>query len=140
MNTPLQIYLAPNPHRNMAIDRVIVLNRSENGEALLVLNVDALKNNPTELLKPFGSRYTGALNIWDWIALIVAFVSIVLSFIWHWWTFIPGLLLGGVLGKANQQSAADFAIEILARDKTAFDFWNGKGLVWTASAKSLVPA
>jgi hypothetical protein len=140
MGRHLQIYLAANPYRDMAIDRVIVLSKSDGGETLLVLNVDALNNNPTELLKPFGSGYAGACHIWAWIALIVSVASIVLSFIWHWWSFIPGLLLGGILGKANQQSAADFAVEILARDKTALDFWNGKGLVWTMQAKNLVPA
>jgi hypothetical protein len=133
----MKLMLCPNPNRSMAIDRVIVIGESEDKKHVRVLNVDALSRNPA-LLRSYGQSYMWATAFWNWIAAALMLGGVASSFFWRWWAFLPGLILGALVVQATRKSVADFAVEILRRDKRAYDDFNRRGLIWDAPAESLV--
>lgn len=135
----VKIMLCPNPYRNKAIDRVIVLGRSEDGQFARVLNIDAIHKDPT-ILKPFGANYSRATTLWNFVALLIFVVGVGLSFYWKWWAFIPGAIICYVFLRANRTSTGDFAVEVLANNSDAYSYFVQKGLVWEAPVQSLVEA
>ncbi|MGC2416051.1 MAG: hypothetical protein WA459_25570 [Stellaceae bacterium] len=103
-----KVMLVPNPHRSGAIDRVIVIGKSDDQQRLIVLNIGALDKSP-KLLKRFNAGYYYATRFWDTISSLVIIGGIVLSFIWHWWAFLAGMAVAVVVYRATRQSVADFA-------------------------------
>src|SRR4029453_827499 len=99
-------------HRAGAIDRVIVLGKSEDQTQLRVLNIDALAKNP-QLLKRYGSSYSYATVFWNVVSAIVLVGSIIVSFMWYWWLFIVGFVVAIVIHRSNKASVADFVQEII---------------------------
>ena len=62
--------LAPNPHRTMGIDHVIVVGKSADQQRLVVLSVDALVKNPA-LMQTYGSEYKWATVFWNLVGAIM---------------------------------------------------------------------
>jgi hypothetical protein len=134
-----KIMLAPNPHRAMLIDRVIIVGRDEDRKQVVVLSVDELDKNP-DLLRRYGSSYPAAIKFWRIVGGVIFLGMVALSFFWRWWAFIIGLIAGIMVLKANRQSTADFAMQIIADNRAAIDHFNELGLIWVASEDSVVPA
>jgi hypothetical protein len=134
----VKVMLAPNPNRSMAVDRVIIIGQAEEGRYVEVLNIDALGKDP-KLMYPYGSGYSWATAVWNYIGVLVFLGGIALSFFWHWWAFIPGVGAAVVILKATRQGTADFAAKILAENKMARDHFTERGLIWHAPVQSVVP-
>ena len=62
--------LAPNPHRSMGIDHVIVVGKSADQQRLVVLSVGALVKNPA-LTQTYGSGYKWATVFWNVVGAIM---------------------------------------------------------------------
>ena len=133
-----KVMLAPNPNRSMAIDGFIVIGESEDRQRVRVLNIDALSKDP-KIMHAYRSGYSWATAIWNSASVLVFFGSVALSFLWHWWTFILGFFVTSMIVKASRQSTADFALKILGENKIAYNDFVSLGLIWDASATSVVP-
>lgn len=131
--------LAPNPHRSMGIDHVIVVGKSADQQRLVVLSVGALVKNPA-LTQTYGSGYKWATVFWNVVGAIMFLGSIACSFLWHWWAFIAGFVLAVMILKATRRSKADFVVEILATNREARARFMEQGLIWEAPTQSVVPA
>jgi len=126
--------LTPNPNKPGSIARVIVLDTTE--DRLTVLHIDPLYDNP-ELLRRFNPGYTAAVKFWNIAAGLLVLGSIALSFFWHWWAFIPGIVVAAVVLRSNRRSVGDFASETLKHDPAAYHFFAGAGLIWTVSEERI---
>lgn len=51
-----------------------------------------------------------AYIFWHLAGNVIFISSIVLSFTWHWWMFIVGWFLSGVVDRANDKSASNFVL------------------------------
>jgi hypothetical protein len=127
--------LTPRPGGSGAIARVLIL--SEGPDGVLVLDVDALHKNPVHL-KRFNPGYTAATKFWGFISSLIVLAGVVLSFVWHWWAFLPGFALGFIIYRANAASTADFAIEAIQKNPGAIAYFTSSGLTWLAPRTSLV--
>lgn len=132
-----KVRLVPNPHRQGAIDRVIVIGRSSDPQRVIVLNIDALNKSP-QLLARFNPGYHYATKFWTLVSCLIFIGGIVLSFIWQSWAFLAALALSIALYRANQKSVADFAREALVSDPNAANYFATLGLVWEVNERSLV--
>lgn len=134
-----EVMLCPNPNRDMAVDRVVIVGRTADKQFVRVLNVGAIEKDPT-ILKPLGKGHSSAATFWNFIAIVILISSIVASFMWHWWAFLIGVVATFVLIKANQTSVVGAALEIVASDPGTIDYFTQRGLVWEARAENVVSA
>ena len=134
-----KVMLVPNPNKSGAIDRVIVIGKSEDQQRLRVLNIDALSQNP-KLLRPFNSGYYYATMFWNVVSSLILVGGIILSFLWQWWAFIAGFVIAFVVFRSNKTSVADFAEQSLREHAEAYEHFASLGLVWEVSPESLVAA
>ena len=58
-------------------------------------------------LNPKGSGTGMAMKFWNLLGFAAFVYSIVLSFIWEWWAFIPGFLIMGFVFNVNKKSNAE---------------------------------
>lgn len=73
---------------------------------LVQLGIDnsvAIQISTNRGLQPSNWAVTGALHLWNWVAVIVIGGSIYLSFTSAWWWFIPGIILSGIIVKSNKK-------------------------------------
>ena len=131
--------LAPNPHRSMGIDHVIVVGKSADQQRLVVLSVDALVKNPA-LMQTYGSGYKWATVFWNLVGAIMFLGGFALSLLWHCWAFIAGFVLAVMILKATRRSKADFVVAMLATNREARAHFVEQGLIWEAPTQSVVPA
>jgi hypothetical protein len=108
--------MVPNPCRNGAISRVLILSEQD-GQALC-LDPAPFDRKP-ELLRAYNPGYVFALKFWRWISALVVVAGIAGSFLWHWWVFIPGLLLSTFIHQMNSKSAGQFAAEAFRQHESA---------------------
>jgi hypothetical protein len=132
-----KVMLCPNPNRSMAIDRVIVIAESDDKQRVRVLNVDALSKNP-KLMLPFASGYALAATFWTYAGLLVVVAGVALSFLWHWWAFMPGFLLAMLVLKTTKQNTAEVA-QMLVQNDVARAHFAQLGLIWETSSKGIMP-
>ncbi len=73
------------------------------GKLNLGMDIDiAAKILDTPGLGPTTTTANAAGHFWNWIALGALVYSVYLSFTWHWWAFIPGLIVTRVIRGANK--------------------------------------
>ena len=131
-----KVKLAPNPNRSMAIDRVVIIGRSSDGGFVDVLSIDGLQSD--EYAKRQFSRYFMKNANWNLVALFIIIIGIAASFVWRWWSFIPGFVVSGWAGFQGKISGATAGERILADHPSAREKFAERGLIWTASVKSVV--
>lgn len=135
---PSTVMLAPNPNRAMLIDRVVVVGKSDDGSTLRVLSIDGLQNS-VSVKKQF-TRYFSSNANWNLVCLTSLVVGVGTSFLWHWWAFIPALVVAGWSGAKSKSSGGDAGLRILADHPSALDGFLRDGLVWEAPANKVLPA
>lgn len=74
-------------------------------------NSVALQIASDKSLQPNNKTVTGALHLWNWVAVIVFIASIYLSFTSSWWWFIPGIFLSGVIANSNKKGNAENVLD-----------------------------
>ncbi|MBB3938098.1 hypothetical protein [Aureimonas phyllosphaerae] len=132
------VMMAPNPNRSMAIDRVLVVGRSEDGSTLRVLSIDGLQSS--EWAKKEFTRYFVGNATWNLVALVALVVGAAASFLWQWWAFVPALVVAGWAGFRGKSSGGGAATRILADHPWALERFIRDGLVWETPANKVVSA
>ena len=131
----LMTALCPNPFTG-GISAVRRITSKEN--LAYVININALHRNPA-LLGHFNPGYVFALRFWGFAAVAVLLVSVILSFAWHWWAFIPGLIVAKWIDSANLKSAGDFALEaIREHGMDAVNYFQSYNLIWSTDLEKIV--
>ena len=129
------IMLTPNPFKPGSIARVVVIN--SDAVAPLVVDIDPLFQNP-QMLRALNPGFVFAVRFWSVVTSILFFGSIGLSFFWHWWAFLGGILAAYLVQRFNRRSVADFVLESVIEQKdVAIAFFKTQNLLWVASPNKL---
>lgn len=132
---PSKIVLAPNPHRSMGIDRVVIIGPGRSDASVYVLSIDGMQNS--DWVKGTFTKYFLANTYWNVAAAVVLLTGVALSFAWIWWIFIPTLLVAGRFSYKGKQSGALAGERILQDSPWARDRLAEMGLIWEASTTTL---
>jgi Na+-translocating ferredoxin:NAD+ oxidoreductase RnfD subunit len=84
-------------------------------------NSVALQISSNRSLQPTNKAVTGALHLWNWVAVIVFIASIYLSFTSAWWWFIPGIFLSGIIANSNKKGNAENVLDEGLRDQIFYN-------------------
>ncbi len=132
---PLLTGLTQNPNRKGVVSRVVILGEQD-GQAL-VLDPGPIYNNP-DILRPFNPSHALAIKVWKWAVVALWLVGIAASFLWHWWAFIPALLLAHMLYLANQKSAGQLGAQVFREHAIAAAEFQNKGILWFAASTAVL--
>lgn len=99
-----------------------LLALSNGGDLKLGINDDV----STQILNtpgagPSVTTANAAGHFWNWIALGSLIYSIYLSYSWHWWAFIPGIIIMRSVYSANKLSNSQNYLDAAMVDE---DFYN----------------
>jgi hypothetical protein len=70
---------------------------------------------------PSATTANAAGHFWNWVAFGALGYSVYLSFSWHWWAFIPGLIVMRAIYRANKVSNSQNYIDAAMVDKDFYD-------------------
>ena len=70
---------------------------------------------------PSVTTANAAGHLWNWIAFGTLIYSVYLSFSWHWWAFIPGIIVMRSIYGANKLSNSQNYLDAAMVDE---DFYN----------------
>lgn len=70
---------------------------------------------------PSATTANAAGHFWNWVAFGAFAYSVYLSFSWHWWAFIPGIIVMRAIYGANKTSNSQNYIDAAMVD---VDFYN----------------
>lgn len=131
-----QVMLAPNPRRNGGIDRVIVIGTSDDSATVRVAGVDGIAN-----AEAFKRRYykhvTGAAHF-KLVALVFFLAGVAGAIFYAWWCVLIGIIAAIVANRMSKGTEAETLAKIVREESGAGDLLAASGLVWEASAKSVV--
>ncbi len=75
-------------------------------KGLIQLGIDdaiAIQVSSNRNLQPNNWAVTGALHLWNWIAVLIFIVGIYLAVTDKWWWIIVALVVSGIVVKANKK-------------------------------------
>ncbi len=102
-----------------------------------VLDPGPIYNKP-DLLRPFDPRFSTAITVWKWAIPVMWIVGIAASFLWHWWAFIPALLVAHMIYLGNQKSAGQFGAQVFKKHDNAAAEFQAKGILWFVDSGRVV--
>jgi hypothetical protein len=107
--------------REISLTHDQMVSLRQTGKLNLVIENDLAARVSTGRNAPKKSTITAAFYFWQVVVLIVEVGSIYLSFTSHWWWFIPGLVLAGMLFKANATGNAENLIDAAMMDPAFYE-------------------
>jgi len=129
---------APNPNRDMDIDRVVVVGKSADQQRLSVLSVNEIENNRS-LFRDCRLRCRRANGARCLASAIALLGGAALAVEWRWWSPIVGLGLAAALVRTMRRNPIDLAAEIVASDKATVARLRASGAIWDVPAHVVVP-
>ena len=101
----------------------------KDGRLTLGINNEAAKVMLAQGLGPKKSTADVATHLFSWVAIGVFIASIVLSFTWHWWVFIPGFFLMRIIWGAAKAALPDNYLDAAFFDEDFYERGRSLG-VW----------
>lgn len=104
----------------------------------LTLGMDndvAAKILDTPGLGPTKTAANAAGHLWNWIAFGALVYSVYLSFTWHWWAFIPGIVVMRAISGANKISNSQNYLDAAMVDEDFYERIQSVG-GWTYQMES----
>lgn len=118
---------APNPHEEGRPARVVRFRQS--GDQMYAIDADELHRNP-QLLNTFGRLNEFKVRFLDTIAYAILLVSVIASFAYAWWLFIPGFIACALMIAVNRKLAGEVAMRAARRSTEAFLYLHTVGVLW----------
>ena len=81
-----------------------------------------------------------AFRLWELVALAILVSGLVVSFLYAWWAFVPGILLAGAVGRANRQANSQDMLDRAMRDQRFYDDLARQGLIQYAVSPDVAAA